>query len=236
MSDPSHQREQAAAGLEQLASLVRAQAWRSDAGAALPPTQAQVLRMLAAAPDGLRARQIAERLSVSPASLSDSLKAMEAKGWIRRRADTEDRRASIVRLSAAGRTQANRLKHPAHGLAALLQGLESDDVGALLRVSQLLIAQAQQQGLATGLRTCLGCRFFRPFASDDAAKPHFCAFIGAPFGDAELRIDCGEQSPAEDQLLAANRERFRLPHPPQAETSGRRSTAIDRRPVPPTTL
>lgn len=236
MSTDARQREQAAAGLEQLAALVRAQAWRSGTGAPLPPVQAQVLRLLAAAPGGLRARQLADRLSVSAASLSDTLKAMEAKGWIRRTADADDRRALVVRLSRTGRSLATRLQHPAQGMSGLLQGLESEDVGALLRVTQLLVAEAQRQGLATGLRTCLGCRFFRPFAGTAPGQPHFCEFIGAPFGDTGLRVDCAEQSPADDELLAANQERFRLRHPPQAETSGRRPTAIGRRPVPPPTL
>lgn len=215
MSDDLRPREQAAAGLEQLAALMRAQAWRGEAGTPpLPPTQAQVLRMLAAAPQGLRARDVAGRLSISPASLSDSLKAMEAKGWIRRTVDADDRRAWVVRLSRAGRSLATRLQHPAQGMTGLLRALDNEDVGALLRVTQLLVAEAQQQGMATGLRTCLGCRFFQPFASGDAARPHFCGFVGAAFGDAELRADCAEQIPADEDLLSANQERFRLRNPP----------------------
>jgi DNA-binding MarR family transcriptional regulator len=214
MSEDLRQREQAAIGLEQLATLVRAQAWRNEAGAPLPPVQAQILRMLAGTPQGTRARQLADRLSVSPASLSDSLKAMEAKGWIVRTVDADDRRAWRVRLSRTGRGLATRLQHPARGMAGLLKGLENEDVGALLRVTQLLVAEAQRQGLATGLRTCLGCRYFQPFAGKAPGPPHFCGFIGAPFGDAALRVDCAEQSPADDELLAANQERFRLHHPP----------------------
>lgn len=214
MPNDPRQREQAAAGLEQLASLVRAQAWRSDGLPALPPTQAAVLRMLAASNEGLRAGQIAARLDVSAASLSDTLKAMQSKGWLLRSMDADDRRASLLHLSKQGRTLAARLNHPERGMAALLQGLDTADVGALLRVTQLLVGQAQLQGMATGLRTCQGCRFFQPFANSDPRQPHFCAFLGTPFGDAELRADCAEQSPADEALLATNRERFRRRAPP----------------------
>ena len=210
MPNDPRQREQAAAGLEQLASLVRAQSWRSDVAPALPPTQGAILRMLASTDDGLRAQQIAARLDVSPASLSDTLKTMQAKGWIARRVDASDRRAAIVHLSKQGRTLAAKLNHPARGMAALLQGLDTADVGALLRVTQLLVGQAQQQGMATGLRTCLGCKFFQPFASDDARQPHVCGFLGTAFGDAELRTDCAEQAPADEALLTTSHERFRL--------------------------
>lgn len=214
MAHDPRQRELAAAGLEQLASLVRAQSWRGDGTPALPPTQAAVLRMLSGQAGGLRAGHIAQRLGVTPASVSDSLKALETKDWIARTVDAGDRRAAVVRLTRRGRAVATKLAHPERGMAALLQDLDEADVGALLRATQLMIGQAQRQGLATGLRTCLGCEFFRPFASGDAARPHMCDFMRAPFGDAELRVDCADQSPADDTLMSANRERFRLKSPP----------------------
>jgi DNA-binding MarR family transcriptional regulator len=206
-------RQQATLGLEQLATLVRAQSWQTAGSPSLPPTQAAVIRMLFGAPDGLKARRMAERLGISPSSLSDSLKALDAKAWIVREADPVDRRASSVRLSKTGRTLARRLCDPSQGMGRLLQDLEDEDIGALLRVTQLLVMQAQRQGLATGLRTCLGCQFFRPFGGS-SRHPHFCELIGKPFGDAELRSDCAEQSPADGDQLAANLARFRLPVPP----------------------
>lgn len=209
MDDTDRQREQAAAGLEQLAFLVRAQAWRGDGAPALPPTQAGVLRMLAGAEPELRARRIAERLGISPASLSDSLGTLEARGWIRRRSDPDDGRAVLFRLSRQGRAVAAKLNDPSHGMAGLVQALPDADVASLLRVSQLLVAQAQRQGLATGLRTCLGCRFFHPYASGDAAQPHLCGFTGEPFGDLDLRIDCAEREPADAATAAAMHDRFR---------------------------
>ena len=102
MIDTPFQRRQATRGLEQLTHLVRAQSWRQDGTPSLPPTQAAVLRMLQGVQDGLRARHIAERLGVSPASLSDSLKAMEGKQWIRRTPDPDDARAARVKLTSAG--------------------------------------------------------------------------------------------------------------------------------------
>ncbi len=211
MTDIAFQRRQAARGLEQLATLVRAQSWRQDGTPSLPPTQAAVLRMLQGMQEGLRARQIAERLGVSAASLSDSLKTLEGRQWIRRAPDPDDARAARVRLTAAGSRLATQLQRPGHGMGALVEALGEADLGALLRVTQLLVSEAQAQGLATGLRTCLGCTFFRPFASDTPGKPHVCAFLGVPFGDAELRMDCAEQQPADDNQRHGSTARFRQP-------------------------
>nr|WP_298157364.1 MarR family transcriptional regulator [uncultured Pseudoxanthomonas sp.] len=214
MNDPSFQRRQATRGLEQLAHLVRAQSWRQDGTPSLPPTQSAVLRMLEGTADGMRARQIAERLGVSPASLSESLKAMEGKRWIRRTPDPDDARAARVRLTAAGSRMATRLQRPDQGMGPLVEALGEADLGALLRVTQLLVNQAQEQGLATGLRTCLGCEFFRPFASGERDAPHVCAFLGKAFGDAELRVDCPEQRPADDARRSGSVVRFRQQTPP----------------------
>jgi DNA-binding MarR family transcriptional regulator len=195
MSAPT-QRQQAALGLERLAALVRAQSWRSDGAPPLPPTQATVLRMLAASGEGLRAGHIAVQLGVSAASLSDSVKVLVERKWVRRSADPDDGRASLLRLTAAGRRVAQALSRPGQGMDRLLAALPEADVGALLRLTQLLVRAAQDQGLASGLRTCLGCRFFRPYASGDRQKPHMCALVGQPFGDPDLRVDCPEHEPA----------------------------------------
>ena len=209
MSTNERQREQAAAGLEQLGFLARAQGRRGEGAVALPPTQAGVLRMLAAAgKSGLRARHIADRLGITAASLSDTLKALEAHGWIRRRADPDDARATLLTPTAAGAKLAARLNHPQRGLVALLRDLPDADVAALLRIAQLLVAQAQRDGLATGLRTCLGCRFFQPYASGDASRPHVCGFLGRPFAELDLRIDCAEREPADADAATAMHERF----------------------------
>lgn len=214
MVDTPFQRRQATRGLEQLAHLVRAQSWRQDGTPSLPPTQAAVLRMLQGVQDGLRARQIAERLGVSPASLSDSLKALEGKQWIRRTPDPDDARAARVKLTSAGSRLASQLQRPDQGMGSLVESLGDADLAALLRVTQLLVNEAQEQGLATGLRTCLGCEFFRPFVSGERDAPHVCAFVDKPFGDAELRVDCAEQRPADDDIRRGSVLRFRQPTPP----------------------
>ncbi|HRN61745.1 MAG TPA: MarR family transcriptional regulator [Luteimonas sp.] len=210
MATTPFQRQQVASGIEQLAALVRTQSWRQDDGTpALPPAHSAVLRMLDGAAPGMRAKAIAARLGVTPASVSDTLATLEAKGWIERRPDPDDGRAALVRLTRAGRRLAGRLRSPLHGIGALMSALDEADLAGLLRATQLLVHEAQKQGLATGARTCLGCRHFRPNATGRRDKPHFCAFIEQPFGDAELRTDCAEQQPADEHELAESAARFR---------------------------
>lgn len=209
MDADTAKRLQLRTGLEKIADLVRAQSWRED-GAGLSPTQRALLVTLARNPEGLRASQIAANLGVSAASLSDSVRAVETRGWLQRAPDPADARASRLTLTPAGTALAAKLDGPDSGLAQLVAALPATDADALLRAMQLLIREAQARGLLDGLRTCLGCAFFRPFASGDPARPHFCAFVDAAFGDAALRTDCAEQQPQHDvDALSANVLRFR---------------------------
>ncbi|RPE79886.1 MarR family winged helix-turn-helix transcriptional regulator [Vulcaniibacterium tengchongense] len=202
-------RRQAQLGIERLAALLRMRAWGEDGTPPLHPAQRALLLALAGRSGGLRGGELAAQLGVSAASVSDSLRALEAKGWLRRRPDPDDGRASRAVLTAAGAALVRRLQHPAAGLGPLLQALPEQDLGHLLRALQLMILEAQRLGLADGPRTCLGCEFFRPHASTDAAEPHWCDYVGAAFGDAALRVDCPEQRPRSREALDATVRRFR---------------------------
>jgi DNA-binding MarR family transcriptional regulator len=53
--------------------------------------------------EGLTQSELAERLLVSPPTISNSLERMATAGWIVRRSDPDDRRVSRVYLTDAGR-------------------------------------------------------------------------------------------------------------------------------------
>ncbi len=205
-TDRSHQ---LALGLDRLAELLRAQAWKQLGESGLNPTQQAVLRQLAAQPVGLRLSQLAAALGVSAASLSDTVSALERRGDVTRRADPDDGRASRIRLAAAGRRRLARLAREDSAAATLVAALTPSQQGELLRLLQLMIRQAQDSGLASGFRTCLGCRFFQPFAHAGSERPHHCGFVDRPFGHGELRIDCAEQETAEAAQVDAASLRLR---------------------------
>lgn len=206
-------------GLERLLLLLllRAQSWRNPGTPSLHPAQQALLGILASADDGLRIGKIAECSGVSSASVSDSVTALEAKGLTERNRDPTDARSTRVRLTRRGRGVAHSARGADTAAARLVACLPDRDQAALLRSLQLLIHQAQPQGLATGLRTCLGCRHFRPYASGNPRIPHVCAFLGAPFGDAELRTDCADSQLESPERAAENVARFRVPTSVRAE-------------------
>ena len=206
------QRLQLRLGLERLMLLVRAQAWRDGDLATLHPAQQALLAALATEGASLRIGELAERLGVSVASISDSIRTVEAKGLIERAVDPDDARARRLSLTPAGVDAISAIRREDNGLAQLLNVLTDADAASLLRIVQLLIEQAHAQGLVRGTRTCLGCAYFLPYANADTdpERPHVCAYVSAPFAEAELRVDCAEQLAQDDAIaLAENVLRFR---------------------------
>jgi hypothetical protein len=61
-----------------------------------------------------------------------------------------------------------------------------------------------------------GRKQFRPYAHPDPRAPHHCAFVDAPFGDGQLRVDCPDQTPAEAGQEEENCRRFAGAGPLQA--------------------
>lgn len=74
----------------------------------LSRAQSRVVRLLADGP--LRMTDIADRLSVVPRTVTDLVDGVEAAGLVARRPDPDDRRSSLVVLTADGRLLLDRLE------------------------------------------------------------------------------------------------------------------------------
>jgi len=76
--------------------------------------------------DGCMQTDLVNKLCVQPATITKSLDRMEAAGFVQRRADADDRRASRVYLTDAGRALEKKVD-------AVWQELETLSFGALTR-------------------------------------------------------------------------------------------------------
>ena len=65
------------------------------------PSQARALRVLARA-DGMRPSVLADELQIAPRSASEVADALEERGWLVRRPDPTDRRATVLTLTGSG--------------------------------------------------------------------------------------------------------------------------------------
>lgn len=194
-----------ATGLVKLSLALRHEAWKEAREGGLTPTQGQVLSWLLLQAPGAQPTpgELAKALALSPATVSEALNALEAKGLVRRRQAADDRRSFHVELTDAGRRAAQATVGWSDFLAAAVDTLPPADQVALLRVLVRLIRHLQLQGKIPVVRMCVSCSYFRPFVYPDPDRPHHCDFVGAAFGDGQLRLECPDYQPAPDERQAA---------------------------------
>src|SRR4029450_305171 len=183
-------------GLAKVGIALKQQAWAEAGGRGLTPTQGQALALLRANPAGLRLGELAGQLGVTAATTSDSVGALARKGLVTKEALAGDGRAVVVRLTAAGAREAAAAAAWPDFLLEAVDELSGDEQAAFLRGLVTMIRTLQTRGRIPVARMCVSCQFFRPFEHDDPAAPHHCAFVDAPFGDGELRLDCPDHRAA----------------------------------------
>lgn len=213
-------------GFERIALVLRSDLWVASGKAGLNPTQGQTLALLATRSNGLRAKDIAAHLAVSPPTIADTLAALERKGLVLRAPDPTDARATCVTLTDEGRQVGRALTRSASQVATALAGLTPGQQADLLLSQIRIIRFLQLAGAIPAQRMCVSCRHFRPNAHPGAALPHHCDFVNAAIGDPDLRLDCGEHEAAAPSVQSANWSAF------DTERSPLRATAKPGRTTP----
>jgi DNA-binding MarR family transcriptional regulator len=191
-------------GFERIALVLRSDLWSASGAAGLHPTQAQTLAALASRANGMRAKEIAAHLGVSPPSIADTLAALERKGLVWRVRDADDARAARVNLTEQGEQVGRALAQAASQVSTALAHLSTAEQGDLLLLQIRIIRSLQQAGAVPEQRMCVSCRHFRPNAHPGAGQPHHCAFVDAAIGDRDLRLDCGDHEAAAPAIQSAN--------------------------------
>lgn len=189
-----------AVGLAKLGLALRHHAWEERGRTGLTPTQAQILALLAAQ-GPMNVGGLARALAVSQPTVSDAVSALAAKGLVRREPAARGRSQRVV-PTPEGRRAASAVTLWPDALLEAVDALGEEEQAALLRGLSRMILELQRRGRIPVQRMCASCRFFRPHVHDDPARPHHCAFVDAPFGDRELRLDCADHEPATEKEAA----------------------------------
>lgn len=200
--------------LTRITTAMRTDDWQRAKAAGLNPTQYAVLEHLDGRPAGLSVKDLAFQLGVSQPTATDSIAALERKGLIAKRPDPNDRRSVHILLTEQGRA-ALEAGHAVTGVAEqAVASLVPDEQEHLLVTLITMIRHLQEVGAIPVQRMCVSCRYFRPYAHANAAKPHHCNFVDAAFGQKDLRIDCREHETADPSFRAATWNDFQKDRSP----------------------
>jgi hypothetical protein len=132
---------------------------------------------------------------------------LAGKGLLRRTADPRHPRARLLRLTAAGTRMAALTRAWPEFLTQAVGSLTDAEQATLLTALMKMIRTLQEQGQIPISRMCVTCIHFRPHVRDGDA-PHHCAFVDAPMGAPQLRLDCADHHPATTEEQAVTWLRF----------------------------
>jgi len=194
--------ERLAHALVRISLALRHHAQRAAASRRLTPTQGEILIWLRARP-GATVGEVAHGLALTAATVSDAVDALVVKGLVRKRRAQTDARSVQLYLTARGRREADRAAGWPEFLIRAAELLPEADQKALLVALIRIIKTLQDRGQIPVARMCVNCAYFRPWAYPGADRPHYCALVGAPFGEAFIRVDCPDHALAPEAEASA---------------------------------
>ncbi|HEY8515451.1 MAG TPA: MarR family winged helix-turn-helix transcriptional regulator [Candidatus Binatia bacterium] len=192
--------------LHKLGLAMKQQTWLQASDEGLSPTQGQILATLAT--DGPQsATELSRRLGLTLPTISDSVRVLAEKGLIARKPDPRHPRASLLSLTARGRTRATRAQAWPEFLAAAVGTLSEGEREAVFGALVKMIRTLQENGQIPPSRMCVSCTYFRPNVHA-GPRPHHCALVDAPMRGTDLRLDCAEHEEASAEQRRESWERL----------------------------
>ncbi len=172
-----------------------------EASGGLNPAQWEALRYLGRANRFSKTpAALASYLGSTRGTVSQTLIALEQKGYVERVQSAVDRRSVELSLTALGSSAI--ASDPLLKLAADLQRAAGPSLGALVGQLQetLHAAIARNDGQVFGV--CQTCIHFRRNVSAAQGMPHQCSLLDVPLSDADSADICIENVPRASRLEA----------------------------------
>lgn len=128
---------------------------------------------------------IARKFSITPATTTRVIDALEQKGLVERVRKEEDRRTVTVRLTEAGKKMITKASRIGDELERLVKLISKDEQEALLEGLKHLLKALQQEGYVTASGICKTCAFFQADVHAGQKRPHHCRMTGESLSEDE---------------------------------------------------
>ncbi|MGH6947615.1 MAG: MarR family winged helix-turn-helix transcriptional regulator [Kiloniellales bacterium] len=177
--------------IERLERLARGQ----EATDRLNPAQWQALRYLASTNRFSRTpAALADFLASTRGTVSRTIAALEANGYVTRRSNREDRRGVVLALTAKAEKALE--DDPLLDLARDVEEALGGDSARLAQSLSAVLMRAVSRNERRPFGICLQCRHFRRNAHPSAVMPHHCALLDEQLSEIDGHSICVEQEAA----------------------------------------
>lgn len=176
------------AGLERLSQVFRILLWEKAKEHNLSPIQIQLLIFLQHhAADLSTISYLAQEFNFTKPTISDAIKVLEQKGFIKKFTSSTDTRSYTIQLTTSGKELVRATENYPNPLISLIARTSETDKIVLWRNIYTLIFQLNKLEVISVQRTCFNCKYY-----SNRSKKHFCNLLNQKLDTQEIRIDCGE--------------------------------------------
>jgi len=188
------------ASLERVSQAFRVLLWNESKEFLLSPIQVQVLIfLLHHSNEKRKVSYLADEFNMTKATISDTIKTLELKSFIKKEYEPNDTRSYIIHLTKKGKKIAEQTSWFAKQIQVPIGKLHSTDKENLLLSLLDIIHHLNKSGIITIQRMCLSCHFYK---TNKNGKEHFCGLLNTRLADTELRIDCPEYKSIASMTIA----------------------------------
>jgi DNA-binding MarR family transcriptional regulator len=160
----------------------------------LPDLQACILVRIINSPEQeLTVGALANALHLTAPTVSDSLKALVNKGYLKRRKNPQDGRVVFFGCTRRGKAAAERLSEWPSGLEESISGLDQGHQQGLMGALTYMLRSQIERGFQIPEAMCASCEHFEV---DSWESDHYaCALTGKTFSCAGLHTACERHVP-----------------------------------------
>lgn len=177
--------------LERIAEAFRVLLWEESKRTGLSPIQIQIMVFLLNHDQKYATiSYLAIEFNMTKATISDSVRVLEQKKLIQKKAVSSDTRSQSLNLTKDGKIIAQNSAKFANQFERFLTELSIDKKNSLFISLQSLIKNFQELGIITTQRMCYNCKFY-----EMKNQKHRCNFLNVEIKDSDIRIDCNEHVP-----------------------------------------
>lgn len=132
---------------------------------------------------------LSEEFSISKASLSDSVKSLESKGYIIKEKNLLDFRSSSINLTEKGKEMAEEVSKFGNKIESIISVIPKDKKDLLLSSLLTVIHELYLGGIISVKRICVNCSYF---IENKTSDEHYCTLLNKTLKTNELKVDCKE--------------------------------------------
>lgn len=176
------------AGLERISESFKVLLWEKAKTFGISPIQIQILIFIAYhKTSSCNVSNLAKEFNLTKATISDAVRVMTLKGYIKKEYNSKDIRRYNIFLSEEGTRIVRETENFAKPIKDQLGGISQSDLASLFDTLSQLIYQLNKNGILTVQRTCYACKFYKRKENKD-----HCNLLNKELLNTDIRLDCPE--------------------------------------------